>query len=61
MDKLYSSAGGILCSVMGMTTGVIGISNVAEALLLGIVGGFAGLISKTLWDVVVNQIKKRSK
>jgi ABC-type antimicrobial peptide transport system permease subunit len=55
-DKLISSASGTLLSVIGMTTGILSTQSISEAFILGIIGGFAGYISKKIIDLIIKLI-----
>jgi ABC-type antimicrobial peptide transport system permease subunit len=60
-DKLLSSAGGTILSVLGMTSGLLSYQSLAEAFLLGLVGGLAGYLSKKIIDEIIDLFKNHKK
>jgi len=57
-DKLLSSAGGTILSILGMTTGMMSYQSLAEAFVLGLIGGLAGYTVKKMIDSVSSLLKK---
>lgn len=48
-DTIYSSAMGAGSSAFGMITGLLNVSTLAQALVLGFIGAVGGLVAKWLW------------
>ncbi len=58
-NSLYSSTLGAGTSGLGMLSGIINVSSVAQAIILGFVGAIGGLLAQALWKYIVKKYFKK--
>lgn len=51
-DKIYSSGFGAATTTGGMLFGVINVSSIAQAIVLGAAGAIGGLLVQALWKYI---------
>jgi hypothetical protein len=56
-DKIYSSGFGAATTGLGMLSGVLSVSSVAQAVVLGFAGAIGGLLAQALWKYIRSKLK----
>lgn len=58
-EKLYSSVFGAGTTGVGILSGLLNVSSVVQALILGFAGAIGGLIAQALWKNIKSHFKKQ--
>lgn len=57
-EKVYSSMFGAGTTGIGILSGIINVSSIALALVMGFAGAIGGLLAQALWNYIKNRLNK---